>query len=79
MTAINASYSYSSSVIFVAMHNGAFYSLRKGDNLKVAGIYFDLWALVNFSFNENISVSLNYYCTSITFETQQKCEKICYC
>lgn len=35
MTVVNASYSHSSSVIFVAMHNGAFYSLRKGDNLKV--------------------------------------------
>jgi len=35
MTAINASYSHSCSVISVAMHNGAFYSLRNGDNLKV--------------------------------------------
>jgi hypothetical protein len=35
MTAVNASYSHSSSALFVAMHKGAFYSLRKGDNLKV--------------------------------------------
>jgi len=35
MTAVNASYSHSSSVIFVAVHNGAFYSSRRGDNPKL--------------------------------------------
>jgi hypothetical protein len=34
-TAITASYSYSSSVTFIAVHDGAFSSLRKGDYLKV--------------------------------------------
>jgi hypothetical protein len=56
MTAITASYSHSSSAIFVAVHNGAFYSSRKGDNLKSGGMHFDLHAFVIFSFNENISV-----------------------
>jgi len=79
MTAVNVTYSHFSSVMFVAMQNGAFYSLKREINQKVGGIYFNLWALATFSFNENISVSLNYSCTSITYETQQKSENICYC
>jgi hypothetical protein len=35
MTAITASYSHSSNATFVAVHDDAFYSIRKGDNLKV--------------------------------------------
>jgi len=44
MTAINTSYSHFSSVIFVAMHNGAFYYLRTGNNLKL-GAY--IWIYVH--------------------------------
>lgn len=72
MSAVNPSYSHSSSAMFIAMHKGALYSLRKGDNQKVGAhiLIYGHWPPSQLT--QILVFFLNYYCTSITYETQER-------